>query len=316
MNLTEQLTDYVNAAFSGLWVVSQRARRGRTRDRPARPAAAVEGRRLGRRQRPALPANPGAVRARRRPRRPPGRPARPAGPGRARRHGPACSCTTSTVLDQPGGDPDHVHPARRRQAAAHLPRGPVRPWCRSPSSWRSSSWCWSTPCPTASSCERIARELTSDSPEDLPQGEDLQRVLDAAAGLTRYEAEGAFALSLTRHNAIRPESIWELKAQALKKNNLLTLHRGERTLRRPGRAGQPQGLLPPGPARRANAASSRAACCLLGRPGHREDRRSPRPWATKRAGPRCAGPGRPVRLSLVGADRGRTCGRPCRSPMP
>lgn len=74
--------------------------------------------------------------------------------------------------------------------------------------------------------ERIARELTSDSPEDLPEGDALQRVLDAAAGLTRYEAEGAFSLSLTRHNSIRPDSIWELKAQALKKNNLLTLHRG------------------------------------------------------------------------------------------
>lgn len=60
----------------------------------------------------------------------------------------------------------------------------------------------------------------------MPQGEALQRVLDAAAGLTRYEAEAAFALSLTRHNAIRPESVWELKAQTLKKNNLLTLHRG------------------------------------------------------------------------------------------
>jgi chloramphenicol 3-O-phosphotransferase len=80
--------------------------------------------------------------------------------------------------------------------------------------------------PDRDQLERIARELTSDSPDDLPQGDDLHRVLDAAAGLTRYEAEGAFALSLTRHNAIRPESIWELKAQALKKNNLLTLHRG------------------------------------------------------------------------------------------
>src|SRR5262249_3504261 len=57
----------------------------------------------------------------------------------------------------------------------------------------------------------IARELTSDSPEDLPQGEELERVLDAAAGLTRYEAEGALALSLTRHNAIVPSAIWELK---------------------------------------------------------------------------------------------------------
>jgi hypothetical protein len=83
--------------------------------------------------------------------------------------------------------------------------------------------------PDREQLERIARELTSDSPEDMPQGEDLQRVLDAAAGLTRYEAEGSFALSLTRHNALRPESIWELKAQTLKKNNLLTLHRsGER----------------------------------------------------------------------------------------
>ena len=74
---------------------------------------------------------------------------------------------------------------------------------------------------------RIARELTSDRPDDLPQGEILQRVLDAAAGLTRYESDGAFALSLTRHNAIRPDAIWELKAQALRKNNLLTLHRGQ-----------------------------------------------------------------------------------------
>jgi hypothetical protein len=74
--------------------------------------------------------------------------------------------------------------------------------------------------------EGIARELTSDSPDDLPQGDALQSVLDAAAGLTRYEAEAAFALSLTRHNAIRPDSVWELKAQTLKKNNLLTLHRG------------------------------------------------------------------------------------------
>lgn len=75
----------------------------------------------------------------------------------------------------------------------------------------------------------IARELTTENPEDLPTGESMERVLDSAAGLTRYEAEGAFALSLTRHNAIRPEAIWELKAQTLKKSNLLTLHRGQET---------------------------------------------------------------------------------------
>lgn len=73
----------------------------------------------------------------------------------------------------------------------------------------------------------IARELTTDSPTEVSGDEDLSRVLDAAAGLTRLEAEGAFALSLARHNAIRPDVVTELKAQTLRKNNLLTLHRGQ-----------------------------------------------------------------------------------------
>lgn len=80
--------------------------------------------------------------------------------------------------------------------------------------------------PDREQLERIARDLTSDQPEDLPKGEDMQRVLDAGIGLTRYEAEAAFALSLTRHNALRAEAIWELKSATLKKSNLLTLHRG------------------------------------------------------------------------------------------
>ena len=73
--------------------------------------------------------------------------------------------------------------------------------------------------------ERIARELLCDDAESMPQGIELSRILEAAAGLTHYEAEGAFSLSIARHNRIRPESVWELKAQALRKNNLLTLHR-------------------------------------------------------------------------------------------
>ena len=80
--------------------------------------------------------------------------------------------------------------------------------------------------PDREQLERIASELTSDQPQDRPHGEQMQRVLDAAAGLTRYEAEGAFALSLSRHNRIQPETIWELKAQMLQKNHLLSLHRG------------------------------------------------------------------------------------------
>jgi hypothetical protein len=82
------------------------------------------------------------------------------------------------------------------------------------------------PLPDREQLQCIARELTSEQPEDLPKGAELERVLDAAAGLTRYEAEGSFALSIARHGAIEPSAIWELKAQTLKKNNLLTLHRG------------------------------------------------------------------------------------------
>jgi len=82
--------------------------------------------------------------------------------------------------------------------------------------------------PDREQLEHIARELTSDQPDDLPQGDELVRVLDAAAGLTRYESEGAFALSLARHNAIRPDVVWELKAQALTKSGLCSLYRGEK----------------------------------------------------------------------------------------
>lgn len=71
----------------------------------------------------------------------------------------------------------------------------------------------------------IARGIAVDDGE-LPDGSELQTLLDAASGLTRYEAENAFSLSLVREGAIRPQAIWELKSQMLKKSGLLTLHRG------------------------------------------------------------------------------------------
>lgn len=80
--------------------------------------------------------------------------------------------------------------------------------------------------PDREQLQGLLRELMSDRPDEVPKGEELTRILDAASGLTRYEAEGAFALSLARQDRIVPTAIWELKAQVLKKNNLLTLHQG------------------------------------------------------------------------------------------
>lgn len=63
--------------------------------------------------------------------------------------------------------------------------------------------------------------------EELPTGSELDTVLDAACGLTRYEAENAFSLSLIRHSRITSEAVWELKSGMLKKSGLLELHRGQ-----------------------------------------------------------------------------------------
>ncbi len=71
----------------------------------------------------------------------------------------------------------------------------------------------------------IAQGIATEEGE-LPEDDELETVLDAAAGLTRYEVEGAFALSLVRHDRIAPQSVWSIKAQQLKKSGLVELHRG------------------------------------------------------------------------------------------
>jgi hypothetical protein len=82
--------------------------------------------------------------------------------------------------------------------------------------------------PDRGQLEEIARGIATEEGE-LPAKDVFETVLDAAAGLTRYEAEAAFSLSLVRHAALRPDTIWELKAGMLKKSGLLTLHRGGET---------------------------------------------------------------------------------------
>jgi hypothetical protein len=79
--------------------------------------------------------------------------------------------------------------------------------------------------PDRSMLQQIAASVATEK-GDLPEGDQLTRLLDAAAGLTRFEAEGAFSLSLVRENKLTPETVWELKSGMLKKSGLLTLHRG------------------------------------------------------------------------------------------
>ena len=79
--------------------------------------------------------------------------------------------------------------------------------------------------PDRQQLEQIARGVATEDGE-LPAGEDLERLIDAASGLTRFEAEGAFALSLVRERRLTPRSVWELKEGMLKKSGLLQLHRG------------------------------------------------------------------------------------------
>jgi ATPase family associated with various cellular activities (AAA) len=129
----------------------------------------------------------------------------------------------------------------------------------------------------------IARSIATE-PGELPVGEGLAAVLDAAAGLTRMEAENAFSLSLVRHGRLAPDVLWEIKAGMLKKSGLLTLHRGGETFADLGglealksfcsralRPGRPEGVrargvLLLGPPGSGKSAFSKALGCETGRP--------------------------------------------------
>ncbi|MEX0774654.1 MAG: AAA family ATPase [Phycisphaeraceae bacterium] len=80
--------------------------------------------------------------------------------------------------------------------------------------------------PDRQQLEQIAQQVATEAGE-LPQGNDLDLVLEAAAGLTRMEAEGAYSLSLVRQGKVTPGAIWEIKSGMLKKSGLLQLYRGQ-----------------------------------------------------------------------------------------
>ena len=69
--------------------------------------------------------------------------------------------------------------------------------------------------------------FTVDSEFTKPTAEEVQVVVDAAKGLTRQEAEDAFALSLVRNKTLTADTIWTIKAQTLEKSGTLSLYRGD-----------------------------------------------------------------------------------------
>lgn len=80
--------------------------------------------------------------------------------------------------------------------------------------------------PTRADLEKIGRQIGTEPGEYPEDAGEQARLLDAAAGLTRYEAEGAFSLAIVRNRKLNPGAVWELKSGMLKKSGLLQLHRG------------------------------------------------------------------------------------------
>lgn len=80
--------------------------------------------------------------------------------------------------------------------------------------------------PNHEQLEAIAHELR---PEGKKEAYPKRDAINAAAGLTHYEAENAFALSIVQHNDIKPSEVWEIKTNSLKKSGLLQLYRGKET---------------------------------------------------------------------------------------
>ena len=79
------------------------------------------------------------------------------------------------------------------------------------------------PLPSREQLRQLAEEING-SPINKQK---ITAIAEAAAGMTRYEAENSFSLSLIEHDEIKPESIWAMKAKILKGSSALSLYRGE-----------------------------------------------------------------------------------------
>ena len=295
MGLSEQLTEYVHAAFSGIWIQTAEPDEAEPRADSTGPSAEVAPGHLGHRQWHAPPGDPG--RQRRMP---------------AAGDPLAAIRTLPTLAEGDGHAPllvlPHFHRflnspeiiqtvfnqliAGKQQRTFLVVLAPV---VQIPVELEKLFVVLTHDLPDRNQLATIGRELTTDDPHALPAGDGLRRVLDAAAGLTRYECEGAFALSIARHSVIRPDVVTELKAQALRKNNLLTLHRGRESFAELGGLGALKDFCRRALTPKANPIVRPRGVLLLGVAGTGKSAFA-KAWAPRPAGPPCCSTWAPVRL--------------------
>lgn len=82
--------------------------------------------------------------------------------------------------------------------------------------------------PDEAQLRTICNDLfAGDSTFEKPTDEQVTSVVEASRGLTRQEAENAYALSLVRNKTLEPDTIWSIKAQTLEKSGTMSLYRGD-----------------------------------------------------------------------------------------
>ena len=261
-----------------------RARRRGRRDRPALPPAGLDAGHLGHRPRP-VDRRPGRrLEYSRQRRRPAGRDQGPGSPGHARRHGAAGAAQLPPVP----GSPEVVQALDTAISAGKQDRTFVvvlAPVVQIPVELERQFVVIEHDLPGRDQLRQIARAIATE-PGELPDGEELDAVLDAAAGLTRDRGRERLQPVAGPPRPGRPGRALGAEGPDAQEERPADAAPGRRDVRRPGRPGGPQGVLQAFPdPQTGNPLSRPRGVLLLGVPGTARAR-SARRWATRSAGPR------------------------------
>lgn len=71
------------------------------------------------------------------------------------------------------------------------------------------------------------RNILTNLGRTLPDEKEVEKILDAAAGMTRQQAEDAFSLSWAMHQKFSADPVWEIKSDMLRESSSLRLYRGD-----------------------------------------------------------------------------------------